>query len=67
MKIAFLLGSGISLKAGMPRTSEITEKIISGKNVKRYTAQHYYITKDQESDEIVKNIVGFFDNNRPSA
>jgi len=42
MKIGFLFGSGLSLKAGYPSTSKITENVISGKNVFRHTDGNYY-------------------------
>jgi hypothetical protein len=41
-KIAFLLGSGISIPAGMPSTQEITDRVLSGEGVAHYTAGNYY-------------------------
>ena len=42
-KIGFLLGSGISLKAGLPTTKEITKNIISGEGIIRHTDGSYYL------------------------
>ena len=42
MKIGFLFGSGLSLNAGYPATSQITESVISGKNVFRHIDGNYY-------------------------
>lgn len=41
-KIAFLLGSGISLRAGMPSTSDITEQVLSGEGVTFHSDGTYY-------------------------
>lgn len=40
--IMFLVGSGISLPAGFPKTSDITSQILSGKNIIRHTDSRYY-------------------------
>ena len=40
IKIAFLLGSGISIPAGMPKLHEITERVLSGKDI-------YYATGEE--------------------
>lgn len=45
MKIGFLFGSGISLKAGYPSTSSVTETVITGKNIFRHTDGNYYFGK----------------------
>lgn len=44
--IALLLGSGVSVPAGMPLTRTITEKVLSGKDVFRHTDSCYYIGKN---------------------
>jgi hypothetical protein len=41
-KVSFLLGSGVSIPAGMPSITEITEKVLSGTYVKRHTDGKYY-------------------------
>ena len=43
IKIAFLLGSGVSIPAEMPSTRDITERILSGKGVMRHTDENYYL------------------------
>ena len=35
MKLLFLVGSGVSLGAGMPTVAAITEQVLSGRNVTR--------------------------------
>lgn len=52
MRIAFLFGAGISIPAGMPRTKDITDKILSGKGIIRSTDGNYYF---QEDDIISSN------------
>ena len=41
-RVAFLLGSGISIPAGMPSTWEITDQVLSGKGVMHHTDGNYY-------------------------
>lgn len=41
----FLLGSGTSIPSGMPSTKDITEQIMSGKNIFRHTDSRYYISE----------------------
>lgn len=41
MRIAFLLGSGISIHAEMPKTGEITERILSNDGITRDTGPSY--------------------------
>lgn len=45
MKIGFLFGSGLSLKAGYPSTSKVTETVVTGKNIFRHTDGNYYFGK----------------------
>jgi hypothetical protein len=52
MKIAFLFGSGISLPAGYPKTSDITDRVFSAKDVIHHTDQRYYIDPNFPNDEI---------------
>jgi hypothetical protein len=42
IKVAFLLGAGVSIPAGLPSTVQITERIISGEGVMRHTDESYY-------------------------
>lgn len=41
----FLLGSGISIPSHFPSTSEITDQVMSGKNIFRHTDSRYYISQ----------------------
>ena len=41
-----LLGGGSSIAAGFPSTGELTELVLSGHGVKRYTDGSYYISGD---------------------
>ena len=43
MRLAFLLGSGASLRAGMPSTRQITNAVLTGTNVRKSTDGHYFI------------------------
>ena len=43
MNTAILLGAGSSLAAGFPSTSNLTERVLSGAGVKRYTDESYII------------------------
>ena len=43
MKIAFLLGSGISLKAGLLNVNEITNKILIGEGISHHATGYYFI------------------------
>jgi len=45
-KIAFLLGAGISIPAGLPSTSEITSRILSGDGVIHHSDGTYYFAKN---------------------
>jgi hypothetical protein len=64
MKIVFLLGSGISISAGMKGTDEITRQVLSGDNVRRHTAGCYEFGKPLYAhmgfqDEYVPKITAF--------
>jgi hypothetical protein len=66
MRIAFLLGSGVSIPAGMPSTMDITEKILSGEGVKRHTNGNYYFDQSLYAhkgikDKYVKRVVTFLE------
>lgn len=41
--ISFLLGAGASIAAGMPTTKEITEQVLSGKNVGYHSSKIYLL------------------------
>lgn len=60
-RIAFLLGSGTSIPAGMPSTQTITERILSGEGVMRHTDGNYYFDKPLYGipDEYVPRVVVF--------
>ncbi len=42
MRIAFLCGSGMSIPAGMPKTQDITCRVLSGAGVARHTNANYF-------------------------
>lgn len=54
MRIAFLLGAGTSIPAGMPPTCKITEAVLSGRDwngrrVVRHTDSSYYFSEDDDN------------------
>ncbi len=59
--IAYLLGSGISIYAGMSSTSEITKRVLSGDGVHRDSDEVYRIPNSRTGvvDDHVWRIVGF--------
>jgi len=62
--VAFLLGSGVSIPAGMPSTKKITERILSGEGVMRHTDGNYYLGKPLYAhvgipDEYIPRVVTF--------
>jgi hypothetical protein len=70
IRVAFLLGAGSSIPAGMPSTGDITESILLGKNIKnglpfiRHTDSHYFQKHPDEPDglrdrEYVEKIIKF--------
>src|SRR3990167_5429386 len=64
MRIAFLLGSGISIPAGMPSTQAITKQILSGEGVMRNSVGNYYFGRplyahEGTPDEYVPRVVVF--------
>lgn len=44
--VVFLLGSGTSIPAGFPSTTNITDQILSGDGVIRHTDSRYYLRQD---------------------
>jgi hypothetical protein len=63
-KLSFLLGSGVSLPAGMPSVSQITEKVMSGTGVMRHTDANYYFDQPLYAyagfpDEYIPRVVAF--------
>lgn len=46
MKLAFLVGSGISIDAGMPSVTEISDQVFSGQKAVRHSDGTYYIVDD---------------------
>lgn len=60
-RIAFLLGSGISIPAKMPSTQVITKQILSGEGVMRHSDGNYYFDKPLYGtpDEYVPRVVVF--------
>jgi SIR2-like domain len=53
MRITLLLGSGSSLKAGMPSTNEITNKVRSGEGIMRHPDSVYHFTLNAHPDRQV--------------
>lgn len=63
-RISFLIGSGASISAGMPRITEITERVVSGLDVMRHTDGNYYFGQPLYAhagfhDEYVPRVIGF--------
>ncbi len=50
--IAFLLGSGISVPAGMPSTADITERVLSGKGVLRHPGEQYCLGPPRQPAQV---------------
>ena len=42
MRLAFLLGSGVSVAAGLPSTAAITDRVLTGEGVGQHTNETYY-------------------------
>jgi hypothetical protein len=64
IRLAFLLGSGISIPAGMPTTQDITKRVLSGEGVMRHDDGAYYFglplyAHMGEPDEYVPRVVMF--------
>lgn len=57
--VSFLFGSGVSICAGMSSTSEITSRILLGRNIQRRSADFYVISENSIQDPHVKRIVRF--------
>ena len=51
MRITLLLGSGCSLKAGMPSTNEITSKVRSGEGIMRHSDTVYHFMRNALPDK----------------
>ncbi len=63
-KFILLLGSGISIPAGMPSTEAITQKVLSGNGVMRHTDCKYYFGPPLfahmgQPDEHIPRVVSF--------
>jgi hypothetical protein len=70
IRIAFLLGSGISIPAGLPSTSEITKRVLSGERVMRHSDGNYYFGDPLYahvglSDEYVPRVLMFLARLKP--
>ena len=50
MKLAFLLGAGVSTPAEIPSTKHITDKIFSGEGIVRGMAENYFFGDPQKFD-----------------
>ncbi|MCK5052334.1 MAG: SIR2 family protein [Candidatus Cloacimonetes bacterium] len=64
MKLSFILGSGISIKAGLKNVSEISKIIFSGEGIARHTDSEYYFMPPLyglKEDENVKRIINFLE------
>ena len=58
--IGFLFGSYISTLAGLPPTQGLTETVLKGENIKRYTSGHYDKTNiTKYHDKCVQQIIRF--------
>jgi hypothetical protein len=63
-KIAFLLGSGASIPAGMPSTKNITKRVLSGEGAKRnmngtYSLTDPFYAHESTPDEDVQRVLNF--------
>lgn len=62
-RIVFLFGSGISIRAGMPNTQEITDRVLSGRDIYCSTTENYVFGNPPylpaAPDENVPRIVTF--------
>jgi len=63
-KLIWLVGSGISIPAKYPSTSQITESVLSGKQLRRYTDESYDFYSEEQNeypfpDEHVPRILTF--------
>lgn len=58
-KIAFLLGSGVSIPAEMPSTEDITEKVLSGEGIYHWPDSTYRFAEPSNKDEHVLRVVEF--------
>ena len=48
MRLVMLLGSGVSLNAGMPSVRTITDHVLSGEDVIRHSDGRYYVVSEPE-------------------
>ncbi len=59
-RITFLLGSGISIPAEIPSTEEITETVLSSRDIVRHTNENYYLWPGKDMGKgYVKRIQNF--------
>ena len=59
-RVSFLLGSGVSIPAGMPSVKDITERVLSGMEIYRHTDGKYYIgPPDDIMEGYVERVVEF--------
>src|SRR6056297_3805805 len=56
-RIGFILGSGVSIKAGYDSVQSLTETILRGENIYRHTNGKYY--KGEKSCDYVNRITQF--------
>ncbi|MBI5249940.1 MAG: SIR2 family protein [Desulfomonile tiedjei] len=67
-RVSFLFGSGISIPAGMPSVTDITERVLSGKNVQHGTDGRFRLVATQPQlpwpgvpDEYVPRVKAFIE------
>jgi|WetSurMetagenome_2_1015567.scaffolds.fasta_scaffold07990_2 hypothetical protein len=54
-KIAFLFGAGVSIPSGLPKTEELTEKILKGENIVRLSERYIYVDEPEKYNYIWEN------------
>ncbi len=60
-EIAFLFGAGISIPSGIPTTSEITDRILSGKDIINMASSKYPPTRYFDGKNIIGGYVDILD------
>jgi hypothetical protein len=54
-KIAFLFGAGVSIPSGLPKTDELTDIILKGENIVRFSEKYIYVDDPKKFNYIWEN------------
>lgn len=57
-RISWLLGAGISIPASLPSTQQITDRVLSGKRIRRHSDSTFYLDGPEAGDRTVRCLVG---------